>query len=49
MKLVANTWFRTGSAYTSNGICEFVKQTAASLPTTVSFEGIVGKSGMDYR
>ena len=32
MKLVLNTWFRTGSAYTSNGICEFVKQVSAILP-----------------
>jgi hypothetical protein len=32
LKLVANTWFRTGSAYTSNGICEFVKQTSVILP-----------------
>jgi hypothetical protein len=35
LKLVANTWFRTGSAYTSNGICEFVKQTAAILPSNI--------------
>lgn len=27
-----HTWFRTGSAYTSNGICEFVKEIKASLP-----------------
>ena len=36
LKLVVNSWFRTGSAYTSNGVCEFVKQTAASLPAAVS-------------
>ena len=35
-KLVVNSWFRTGSAYTSNGICDFVRQTAASLPAVVS-------------
>ena len=35
MKLVVNSWFRTGSAYTSNGICEFVKQTAATLPANI--------------
>jgi len=35
LKLVANTWFRTGSAYTSNGICEFIKQTAAILPSNI--------------
>ncbi len=34
-KIVANTWFRTGSAYTSNGICEFVKQTAAMFPENI--------------
>jgi len=32
MKLLINSWFRTGSAYTSNGICEFLKQTIAILP-----------------
>ena len=32
MKLVINSWFRCGSAYTSNGICEFIKQTKALLP-----------------
>lgn len=32
LKLVINNWFRTGSAYTSNGICEFMKQTVAVLP-----------------
>ena len=35
LKLVVNSWFRTGSAYTSNGICEFVKQVKASLPATI--------------
>ncbi len=35
MKLVANSWFRTGSAYTSNGICEFIKQTRALLPDNI--------------
>jgi len=35
MKLVLNSWFRTGSAYTSNGICEFMKQTLASLPRRI--------------
>ena len=32
IKLVINSWFRDGSAYTSNGICEFMKQTLAVLP-----------------
>jgi hypothetical protein len=35
MKIVLNSWFRTGSAYTSNGIVEFMKQTLAALPTSV--------------
>lgn len=35
MKLVLNTWFRTGSAYTSNGICEFVREISAQIPHTV--------------
>ena len=30
-KCVVNTWFRTGSAYTSNGIVEFLKQSSAYL------------------
>lgn len=35
MKLIVNSWFRTGSAYTSNGICEFIKQTKMILPDTI--------------
>lgn len=35
LKIVLNTWFRTGSAYTSNGICEFLKQTAAFIPENI--------------
>jgi len=35
MKLVVNNWFRTGAAYTSNGICEFIKQTQALLPSNI--------------
>jgi hypothetical protein len=35
MKLVVNTWFRTGSAYTANGICEFVREISAQIPHTV--------------
>ncbi len=31
-KLVVNSWFRTGSAYTSNGIVEFLKQSCGYLP-----------------
>jgi len=35
MKLVVNNWFRTGACYTGNGICEFVKQTKAVLPSNI--------------
>ena len=35
IKLVINSWFRTGSAYTSNGICEFIRQTAVVLPAQI--------------
>lgn len=35
IKIVVNSWFRCGSAYTSNGICEFIKQTKAILPSTI--------------
>jgi hypothetical protein len=35
MKIVLNSWFRTGSAYTSNGVVDFMQQTLAALPDTV--------------
>ena len=35
MKIVLNSWFRTGSAYTSNGIVDFMQQTLAALPHSV--------------
>jgi len=35
IKLLYHTWFRTGSAYTSNGIVDFLKEVKASLPQTV--------------
>jgi hypothetical protein len=35
MKLVVNSWFRTGSAYTSNGICDFIQQIHALLPANI--------------
>lgn len=34
-KEILQAWFRTGSAYTSNGIVEFVKQLLAHLPNRV--------------
>ena len=35
MKLLYHTWFRTGSAYTSNGIVDFLKEVKTSLPKTI--------------
>ena len=45
MKLLVNSWFRCGSAYTSNGIVEFMKQTLASLPARVKKIFFRGDSG----
>jgi len=36
LKLVLNSWFRTGSAYTSNGILELLKQSVCYLPQNVA-------------
>ncbi len=35
MKLLYHTWFRTGSAYTSNGIVGFLQEVKSSLPATI--------------
>ena len=35
MKLLYHTWFRTGSAYTANGIVDFLKEVNASLPKNI--------------
>ena len=35
MKLLYHSWFRTGSAYTSNGICDFLEEVKASLPREI--------------
>src|ERR1035437_4684141 len=35
MKLLYHTWFRTGSAYTANGIVDFLKEVKASLPKNI--------------
>ena len=53
LKLVVNSWFRTGSAYTSNGIVEFLKQTACYLPDGVKIffradSGFFSGSLFDY-
>jgi len=36
MKLLYHTWFRSGSAYTSNGVVEFLKEVKSSQPRDVS-------------
>jgi len=36
LKLVINSWFRTGSAYTSNGIGDFISQTKTVLPSSIT-------------
>jgi hypothetical protein len=35
LKLLYHSWFRTGSAYTSNGITDFLKEVKTSLPITI--------------
>ncbi len=36
MKLLYHIWFRTGSAYTANGIVDFLKEVKASLPKNIT-------------
>jgi len=36
MKLLYHTWFRTGSAYTANGIVDFLKEVEANLPKNIT-------------
>lgn len=33
LKYLLNSWFRTGSSYTANGVVEFIKQTLTLIPT----------------
>jgi len=42
IKLLYHTWFRTGSAYTSNGIVDFLKEVRTSLPKNITkcFSGL---------
>jgi len=35
MKLLYHTWFRSGSAYTANGVVEFLKEVQSSLPRNI--------------
>ena len=44
-KEILQAWFRTGSAYTSNGIVEFVKQLLAHLPNRM---GIIVRADSGY-
>jgi len=59
MKLLYHTWFRTGSAYTANGIVDFLKEVKASLPKNIRrsvfasrqrffFRGIIRFSGIIF-
>jgi hypothetical protein len=34
-KVLYNTWFRSGDSHTGNGMSEFLKETQASLPSTI--------------
>jgi hypothetical protein len=36
MKLLYHTWFRTGSAYTANGIVDFLKEVEVCLPENIA-------------
>ena len=36
MKLLYHSWFRTGSAYTGNGIVDFLKEVEVSLPGNIT-------------
>ncbi|HUX55922.1 MAG TPA: IS1380 family transposase [Bacteroidales bacterium] len=36
MKLLYHTWFKTGSAYTSNGIVDFLKEVSTRLPKNIT-------------
>jgi len=35
MKLLYHTWFRAGSAYTANGVVDFLKEVKVSLPGSI--------------
>jgi hypothetical protein len=48
LKLVLNSWFRTGAAYTSNGIIELLKQSACYLPSNVVKVFFRADSGFFY-
>lgn len=45
MKLLYHTWFRTGSAYTSNGIVDFLKEVSTCLPKKITKVLFMADSG----
>lgn len=45
VKLVVNSWFRTGAVYTSNGIVEFLKQAQGYLP---AFEKVLFRADSGF-
>jgi hypothetical protein len=45
LKFMINSWFRTGSAYTGNGVVEFIKQTLSVLPNGVQSVFLRADSG----
>jgi len=45
MKLLYHIWFRTGSAYTANGIVDFLKEVKASLPKNIAKVFFLADSG----
>ncbi|HOA81970.1 MAG TPA: IS1380 family transposase [Defluviitaleaceae bacterium] len=45
VKYLVNSWFRTGSAYTANGVVDFVRQTLETLPDKVTSVFLRADSG----
>jgi len=45
IKLLYHSWFRTGGAYTSNGIIDFLKEVEASLPGNITKVFFLADSG----
>lgn len=42
-KLLLNSWFRPGSAYTSNGILDFMNETLSALPEAIKIHRLYGE------
>ncbi|MBK8624946.1 MAG: transposase [Saprospiraceae bacterium] len=45
VKYLVNSWFRTGSAYTGNGVVEFIRQTLKTLPNKITSVFLRADSG----